>query len=169
MIKNDKSTTHIVNSNIQKTPLLSKQEGGFTLIEVMVALAILAVVAVAASRASSAYLSSVDVLRTRTLAHFVAQNAAADLQIQDTWLSANRTQTMNAQGRTWQVAMTLSDTLSPALKEVTITVAPVVDGQVRAVVTDIDVMLSDAEQDVGSLDLSSLTANSSAGQLGGRL
>ncbi len=74
-------------------------ERGFTLIEVMVALAILAVVAVAASRASSAYLSSVDVLKTRTLAHFVAQNAAADLRIQQTWLTANSTQTINAQGR----------------------------------------------------------------------
>ena len=61
-----------------------RSERGFTLIEVMVALAILAVVAVAASRASSAYLSSVDILKTRTLAHFVAQNAAADLRIQQT-------------------------------------------------------------------------------------
>lgn len=58
----------------------SSYESGFTLIEVMVALAILAVVAVAASRASSAYLSSVETLRTRTLAHFVAQNAASDLK-----------------------------------------------------------------------------------------
>ena len=73
---------------INRKPTLSKYESGFTLIEVMVALAILAVVAVAASRASSAYLSSVDVLRTRTLAHFVAQNAAADLRIQETWLTA---------------------------------------------------------------------------------
>ena len=63
-------------AQISLKPIKSKHESGFTLIEVMVALAILAVVAVAASRASSAYLSSVDILRTRTLAHFVAQNAA---------------------------------------------------------------------------------------------
>jgi len=129
----------------------------------MVALAILAVVAVAASRASSAYLSSVEVLRTRTLAHFVAQNVAADLRIQESWLTANSTQTMDTQGRTWQVVMTVNSTLSPALKEVNISVAPIIDGQVRSAVTDIDVILGNAEQDVGSLDLSSL--NPSGGNL----
>lgn len=138
-----------------QTPL-SKREDGFTLIEVMVALAILAVVAVAASRASSAYLSSVEVLRTRTLAHFVAQNAAADLRIQESWLTANSTQTIDAQGRAWQVAMAVNNTLTPALKQVNISVAPIVDGQVRSAVTDIDVILGSAEQDVGSLDLGRL-------------
>ncbi|PWK14073.1 general secretion pathway protein I [Psychrobacter immobilis] len=156
----------IISADINKKPMLSKHESGFTLIEVMVALAILAVVAVAASRASSAYLSSVDVLRTRTLAHFVAQNAAADLRIQETWLTANRTQTINAQGRDWQVVMTVSDAITPALKEVNIAVAPIIDGQTRTTVTDINVILSNAEQDVGSLDLSSLGADI-AGQSGG--
>ncbi|SNT70085.1 type II secretion system minor pseudopilin GspI [Psychrobacter sp. LV10R520-6] len=136
--------------------MMSNRESGFTLIEVMVALAILAVVAVAASRASSAYLNSVDVLRTRTLAHFVAQNAAADLRIQETWLTANRTQTTTAQGRDWQVTMTVADTLTPALKEVNITVAPIVDGQARTTVTDINVVLSDPEQEIGSMDLGRL-------------
>ncbi|MGP4969614.1 type II secretion system minor pseudopilin GspI [Psychrobacter aquimaris] len=156
----------ILSADINKKPTLSKHESGFTLIEVMVALAILAVVAVAASRASSAYLSSVDVLRTRTLAHFVAQNAAADLRIQETWLTANRTQTINAQGRDWQVVMTVNDAITPALKEVNIAVAPIIDGQTRTAVTDINVILSNAEQDIGSLDLSSLGADI-AGQSGG--
>ena len=156
----------IISADINKKPMLSKHESGFTLIEVMVALAILAVVAVAASRASSAYLSSVDVLRTRTLAHFVAQNAAADLRIQETWLTANRTQTINAQGRDWQVVMTVNDAITPALKEVNIAVAPIIDGQTRTAMTDINVILSNAEQDIGSLDLSSLGADI-AGQSGG--
>lgn len=158
MTKKYKPTTHITNRSAYQIPF-SKREGGFTLIEVMVALAILAVVAVAASRASSAYLNSVEVLRTRTLAHFVAQNAAADLRIQESWLTANSTQTMDAQGRAWQVAMTVNSTLTPALKEVNISVAPVIDGQVRSAVTDIDVILGNAEQDVGSLDLGSLNPN----------
>ncbi|MCG3859746.1 type II secretion system minor pseudopilin GspI [Psychrobacter sp. Ps2] len=149
--------------------LKSGRESGFTLIEVMVALAIFAVVAVAASRASSAYLSSVDILRTRTLAHFVAQNAAADLRIQGTWLTANRTQTVNAQGRNWQIKMTVGDAITPALKEVNIAVAPIIDGQTRTSVTDITVMLSNAEQDTGSLDLSGLSIAGNSEQAGGGL
>ena len=155
----DKNTNKAKSTYTNTKPVISKHERGFTLIEVMVALAILAVVAVAASRASSAYLSSVDVLRTRTLAQFVAQNAAEDLRIQDTWLTANKTQTINAQGRDWQVTMTVSDAITPALKEVNIAVAPIIDGQPRTVVTDINVMLINAEQDVGSLDLSGLNPN----------
>ena len=148
-----------ITHRCQPRPTLKpKGESGFTLIEVMVALAILAVVAIAASRASSAYLCSVDILRTRTLAHFVAQNAAADLRIQDTWLTANSSQIINAQGRDWQVVMTVSDAITPALKTVNITVAPMIDGQARTSVTDIDVMLSNAEQDTGSLDLGGLSA-----------
>lgn len=152
-----------LHQSINQISTLPRRESGFTLIEVMVALAILAVVAVAASRASSAYLSSVDVLRTRTLAHFVAQNVAADLRMNETWLTENRTQTVNAQGRDWQVTMTLADTLTPALKEVNITVAPMIDGQARPVVTDINIMLSNAEQEIGSLDLGRL--NTSGGKL----
>ena len=152
-----------LHQSVNQISTLPQRESGFTLIEVMVALAILAVVAVAASRASSAYLSSVDVLRTRTLAHFVAQNAAADLRINETWLTENRTQTVNAQGRDWQVTMTLADTLTPALKEVHITVAPMIDGQARPVVTDINMMLSNPEQEIGSLDLGRM--NRSGGKL----
>lgn len=151
-------TSKSIYKSANYTPVTSRCESGFTLIEVMVALAILAVVAVAASRASSAYLHSVDVLRTRTLAHFVAQNTAADLRINETWLTENRTQTVNAQGRDWQVTMTLADTLTPALKEVNITVAPMIDGKARPVVTDINMMLSNAEQEIGSLDLGRLNA-----------
>lgn len=145
-----------------------RSERGFTLIEVMVALAILAVVAVAASRASSAYLSSVDVLKTRTLAHFVAQNAAADLRIQQTWLTANRSQTIEAQGRDWQVLMSVANTLSPALKEVNISVAPILDGEARPVVTDITVIVSNpdtASDSFASFGIDTASSGQSGGQL----
>ena len=93
----------------------------------------------------------------------MAQNAAADLRINETWLTENRTQTLNSQGRDWQVTMTLADTLTPALKEVNITVAPMMDGQARPVVTDINMMLANPEQEIGSLDLGRM--NRSGGKL----
>lgn len=125
------------------------RQSGFTLIEVMVALAILAVVAVAASRASSAYLHSVDVLKTRTLAHFVAQNTAADLKMNQTWLSADQSKQVQSQGRDWQVQLSVSDTMTPAIKSVTITVAPIIDGTAKNSVTDITVMISNPNEASG--------------------
>lgn len=129
---------------------------GFTLIEVMVALAILAVVAVAASRASAGYLRSVETLKTRTLAHFVAQNAAADLRINKTWLSGDQSQRVSEQGRDWQVLMSVGKTMTPVVNKVTISVAPIEDGVVKNNVTDLTVMISDpkATEAVGSMDMS---------------
>lgn len=101
------------------TPI--KQQG-FTLVEVMVALAILAVVGVAASQASSSYIKSVDGLRTRTLAHFVAQNMAVQLQIQKAWLTKAKTENLTQQGRNWTLTYTPSKTLTPNIQSVTINV-----------------------------------------------
>lgn len=149
---------------VNKAPLQSlvSKESGFTLIEVMVALAILAVVAVAASRASSAYINSVDVLKTRTLAHFVAQNAAAELRIQQRVILADSTQAIESQGREWQIVMSVSNTMTPTLKQVNISVAPIIDTQVRNAVTDIDILVADAEptQESNNLDLAGFNDNS---------
>ncbi|WP_201532834.1 type II secretion system minor pseudopilin GspI [Psychrobacter ciconiae] len=133
-----------------------RRESGFTLIEVMVALSILAVVAVAASRASSAYLTSVEVLRTKTLAQFVAQNVAAELQINEIWLDTPQSKTIDEQGRVWQVILTPSDTVTPALKQVSISVAPIDDGQAKNAAADLTVLLSNPQQDIGSLELTKL-------------
>lgn len=133
-----------------------RQQAGFTLLEVMVALAILAVVAVAASRASSAYLRSVDNLRTRTMAQFVAQNAAADMRINEVWLTGGRSQRISAQGREWQVTYTPSDTPSENLKRVNIAVAPIEASQVGNTVVDIDTVIANPEP--AGLDASTMAA-----------
>jgi len=41
--------------------------------------------------------------------------------------------------------MSVADTLSPALKQVTIEVAPILNGEPRSVVTDITVIVSNPE------------------------
>lgn len=80
-----------------------RKQAGFTLIEVMVALAILAVVAVVASQASMGYLKTIDGMKSRTYAQFVAQNAATQLRINRDWLKANRIEQITQQGYIWQV------------------------------------------------------------------
>ena len=132
------------------------QQRGFTLIEVMVALAILAVVAVAASQASAGYLRSVEILKTRTLAHFVAQNAAADLQVNKIWLTGDQSKRVSEQGRDWQVLMSASKTMTPVVNKITINVAPIEDGVVKNSVTDLTVMISDpkATEASGSMGMS---------------
>ena len=61
---------------------------GFTLIEVLVALAILAIALAAASRASAMMADSSAELRNRLLAGWVAQNRLAELQARRAWPSA---------------------------------------------------------------------------------
>lgn len=103
---------------------------GFTLLEVMVALAILAMVAVTASQASFAYVNSVERLREKTLAHFVAMNTAADMQMQGVWLTGSSSKMVEEQGRQWQVYSKAEATLSEDVKRITIEVAPITEGEV---------------------------------------
>lgn len=64
---------------------MSRQQRGFTLVEVLVALAILATALAAASRLSVMMADSSTELRQRLLAGWVAQNRLAELQARRTW------------------------------------------------------------------------------------
>jgi len=58
---------------------------GFTLIEVMVALAIIAIALAALIKASGNHTRSAAYLKSKTLAHYVAMNEVAKLQIEQAW------------------------------------------------------------------------------------
>ncbi len=79
-------------------------QAGFTLLEVMVALAIFAVAAVALTRAGMSYVNSVQTLQTRTLAHFVAMNEAANISVTQAWLEGSAEHNVEEQGQHWQIA-----------------------------------------------------------------
>ena len=102
------------------------QQTGFTLLEVMVALAIFAVAAVALTQAGMGYVNTVKRLETRTLAHFVAMNKAANININQTWLEGSGEDNVEEQGQHWLVR-TEASTLpfSQDVRRVLITVAPV--------------------------------------------
>lgn len=68
-------------------PSHSPKTNGFTLIEVMVALAIIAIALASLIKASGSHTSSAGYLKTKTLAHYVAMNEIADIQIKNSWPS----------------------------------------------------------------------------------
>lgn len=74
---------------------------GFTLLEVMVALAIFAVAALALTKVSRNYLGQVEGLQQRTLAHWVAMNQASQWQIEQRWLEGQGESTVTEQGQEW--------------------------------------------------------------------
>ncbi|HEX6793787.1 MAG TPA: type II secretion system minor pseudopilin GspI [Casimicrobiaceae bacterium] len=96
----------------------------FTLIEVLVALAILAVALAAGMRAVAQSADGASSLRLRTLALWVAQNRLAQAQLADPWPargSANGDETQAGTRLAWRE--TVSDTPNPAFRRVEIVVA----------------------------------------------
>ncbi len=90
--------------------MMARRPCGFTLVEVLVALAILAVALAAASRAAALMADSSVALRERLLAGWVAQNRLAELQARRAWPNPGR-----REGETEQAGMRLlwRETVSP--------------------------------------------------------
>ena len=79
---------------------------GFTLIEILVALAVLAIAVAAVVTAVSGHVSNAAYLRDRTLAHWVAMNKVTELQVGGDWPEPGVQQgdsLMAAQEWSWQV------------------------------------------------------------------
>jgi general secretion pathway protein I len=99
------------------------KDPGFTLIEMLVALALLAVALTAGMRALAQAADGAGTLKARTLALWVAQNRLAAIQIAPDALTAN------AQGRAEQAGMafvwrvSVGGTPNPAFRRVDIVVA----------------------------------------------
>ena len=108
-------------NNMQKSKLYVSH--GFTLLEVLVALAIFAVTALALLKIAANNTQAVMQNQLRTKAQFVAMNVAAEQQINGQWLSSAQTDQRDEQGATWHVTQTPSPTLSPHVQRVDIDIA----------------------------------------------
>ncbi len=100
-----------------------KQQQAFTLLEVLVALAIFATTAMVLMQVAMGNTQSVRQNQLRTQAHFVAMNVAAEVRIKHQWLSGIVTEQRNEQGEQWQVTQTVSNTISPDIQRIEIQVA----------------------------------------------
>ncbi len=96
-------------------------DAGFSLIEAMVALAVLAIATVGLIGAVEQHIDSTRGVERRAIAMWVAENRLADLEVGTP--EANGEQ-VDMLGRSWSVAVSRTATSDPVLDRVTITVAP---------------------------------------------
>lgn len=99
--------------------------GGFTLLEVLVALAILAIALAAALRASGAATRHAEELRLRLLADWVAQNRLALHAARGDWLPVGSQQGEETQaGQRFLWREEISGTPNPAFRRIEVSVSP---------------------------------------------
>ncbi|WP_375038536.1 type II secretion system minor pseudopilin GspI [Acinetobacter sp. RW6] len=91
---------------------------GFTLLEVMVALAIFAVAAVALTKVAMQYTQSTSNAILRTKAQFLAMNEVALMEINQEWLQGTQSKQVTSQGETWQIDKSAESTVSPNVQKV---------------------------------------------------
>lgn len=97
---------------------------GFTLLEVMVALAVLAIALAAMMKGVGAQVSNQSYLRDRTLAHWVAMNKVAELQIARQWPEAgSETGSATMGPHEWYWTIAVQNTPDPDVRRMDVAVS----------------------------------------------
>ncbi|MEG3179684.1 type II secretion system minor pseudopilin GspI [Sphingomonas sp. LT1P40] len=96
-----------------------KDQQGFSLIEALVALAVLAIAAVGLVRAVESHIDSTRAMERRAAAMWVAENRLAEIQLADPAANAPQTTLL---GQQWRVAVKRTRTGDPAIDKVNIQV-----------------------------------------------
>ncbi|OQW94150.1 MAG: type II secretion system protein GspI [Beggiatoa sp. IS2] len=103
---------------------------GFTLLEVLVALAVLAIALAAIIKVASENAENARYLRDKTLAHWVAMNVLTDIQVRESWLSPGKQQgTAMMADREWFWTVTVTKTVDEELRRVDVQVYDQRDAQ----------------------------------------
>ncbi|MDM8560408.1 type II secretion system minor pseudopilin GspI [Candidatus Parabeggiatoa sp. HSG14] len=94
---------------------------GFTLLEVLVALAILAIALAAVMKVSIENTENIRYLRDKTLAHWVAMNVLAEISIMEKWPRLGKQEgTAMMADREWFWQMTISETADKELRRLNV-------------------------------------------------
>ncbi|MCL6233391.1 MULTISPECIES: type II secretion system minor pseudopilin GspI [Acinetobacter] len=96
---------------------------GFTLLEVMVALAIFATAAMALSNVAMQYTQSTAHAILRNKAQFVALNEIAKMEINREWMTGTASKQVTEQGEQWQIDKKAQATISPNVQRIDIQVS----------------------------------------------
>lgn len=112
---------------------MNRHSRGFTLLEVLVALAILAIAMAALIQAASDSARTQLILQERTIAGWVAENVIAEIQLDDRWPDAGSRFSGEAMmaDRDWRWAVEVQATPDPGLRRFDVSVTPA-DGDTSA-------------------------------------
>lgn len=99
--------------------------GGFTLLEILVALTIVALALGAAISGAGGHVESTDHLRNKTIAHWVALNRVAELQVAEPWPAPGaRSGTARMTHREWRWSLEVKQTPDAGVRRLEVAVAP---------------------------------------------
>jgi len=115
------------------TPSCFLYEKGFTLIEVIIALAVISISMAAVINGVGKNVTNADYLRERTLAHWVASNKIVEIQLSDSVLDTREKKgESELAGRNWEWSVNISNTDIGVIKRVTVEVRREDEEQVLA-------------------------------------
>lgn len=108
---------------MRNSPGARRRSAGFTLIEILVALAVIAIGTVAVAAAVSGNVGNAAYIQDRTLAHWVAMNKVAELQVAQQWPSTGteRGDSLLA-SQEWNWEVKVSDTDDPDVRRIDVQV-----------------------------------------------
>ena len=137
---------------------------GFTLLEVMVAVAVLAIAMAAVIKAGSEMTTNARHLQDRTFAHWVASNVLTQLQAERFWGTGSAEGSTRLGGEEWHWAYQVEETPNPDFRRVDVSVHRTADAD-HAVAT-VTGLVSNPELagTGGALDASDIEPDSERGQ-----